>query len=317
MLFGIFYLIGAFIAFETKEWPRSLVHPRTMAVYVLPAFASYTLGFAPRKMADLWDRIKPWLNNAPEDISRFERETPSILMRPFWIVAGLWFLSSIGIAFTGSRMTDLETFRYVGLAMALFSAYFVGGATAIAIGLSIFMYRFQKWADFKQGFILQGGKDVLRPFNHLVWVTWALLTLPVLLVIVATFTLQASMRPAEPASFHLFDILPVLCGIVAFMAIIVVPEYLMFRILAREKSQEMAAIAQEMRELEQLPSDALNAEILRRIHRHQALARMEQKVHGFVPTLVDTRLMLQVLGAVATIASATYALQRLLAATSL
>ncbi len=318
LLFGVFYLVGAFIAFETGEWPRSLVHPRNIAVYVLPAFAAFTMGYAPRKMADLWTRMKPWLVNPPEDIERLERETPDILMRPFWVVAGLWFLSAIGVAFTGSRMTDLESFRYVSLATALFSAYFMGGAAAIAIGLSLFMYRFQKWADFRPGFILQGGKDVLRPFNHLVWMTWALLTLPILLLVVATFTLQASMRAAlPPATFHVIDLLPVVLGIVAFMAIVVVPEFLMFRLLAREKAQEMQAITEEMRDLGTLPSDVLDTDILRSMHRRQTLAYLERKAHDFVPTLVDARLMLQVLGAVATIASATYALQRLLSSTSL
>ena len=70
--------------------------------------------------------------------------------------------------------------------------------------------------------------------------------------------------------------------------------YFMNRMLTREKSQELRLLQEELSEASALPNDAEAVEVLRRMHRMQLLLYQIQKVETFVPTLADSRFLVQI-----------------------
>lgn len=297
ILFAITYGIGALIAFRAGILPRYLGDYPSLVNFALPALAAYTLGYAPRALDYFWRNIRPWLANSEEEITTLQAAAPNLLMRFFWVgmvIAGggtalyAFFPQepSIGTA------TLPEIFRDITLLAAPFMGYFFGGAISVAtFGLGLFARSIGQDLDLKEGFVVQGGKSALQPFNWLLWVVWATFTLPLIVSTLLSFAIQPA---ATDPLFITINLITIAVVVVFTIPTIVVPQLFMNRFLAREKTEELKALQRELGEVADFPAPQDPSVALPRLIRHQHLVYQIQQVQSFTPTLVDARFVVQI-----------------------
>lgn len=302
-IFLFFYGTSLLAASWAGDVAAFLKDPSWIVLYTLPAAASLLTSHAPRAILGMWDHARPWLSNPEAEIARAVQATPPMLMRLFWPSYVSWTLLNMQAWAAGigpiphppwtEPYPHPEAFRYYAMLMAPTASYFMAGATSIGLlGLTLVARQFCGTWKLKQGFVLGGGKAALRPFNQLVWLTWAAVSLPFLLVLLVQATISG-WREAPALAALDYTISCLLFVTVLFTAVIR-PQGHMSRLLASEKSRELRALDAEMQELAAVPPGADVVEALRRMQRYNHLAFQCQRIMAFVPTLIDSRFVLQI-----------------------
>ncbi len=312
LLFAFLYAAGAAFATVDGVLPQFLRDYRWLVPLGIPALTSFGAGYTPRALDRFWTGLRPWLANPTEELAVFQAGIRNQLTRFFWPTAVIMFVFSaqfgIFLDSPGNWARDYPRYaalRGATLLSAPFVAYFVAGIfSMIGFGLGSLVRRLQA-LDLKRGFILQGGKALLRPFNDLLWVTWGSTLLIVLLV---ALTSGVSGGPLE-----LMGLLSFAVTMAVSLPLIVMPQLHMNRWLAHEKAQELLALRQELDEAASIPPTANAAEAVRYLVRHQHLLHQVQRVEAFSPTLVDARFVLQIGTSFTAILLANVALRTLLA----
>ncbi len=173
--------------------------------------------------------------------------------------------------------------------------YFAGAATSVAVfGRSVFASRTLRILDLRRGFILEGGKASLRPFNRMLWTVWGLFGFPTVLIAATVVTASALSNLERGEGIQVFSLVPPLLLMMAFLSAVFIPQLFMNRLLSREKAEEVSALRMELAEAADLPDAAGTDEILRRMHRHQHVTLQLGKAEAVVPTLIDARFVVQI-----------------------
>ena len=314
LLFVFLYGASFTLAAIDGVLPQFLRDYRWLVPTALPAVSSFTVGYTLRALDRFWRGARPWLADSEEELAAFWAATRDQLMRFFWPPAVIMFIfmTQFGIFLDapGNWARDYAHFaalRGGPLLSAPFMAYFVGGIFSVTgIGLGVFVRRIQTHLDLKRGFILQGGKQVLRPFNDLLWVIWGISLVVATLVVFLSLT--STGGPFELMSLLGFAILTAI-----MLPMIVVPQLFMNRWLAQEKAQELRALRGELEEAVLIPETASPVEAMRHLVSHQHLLHQIQRVEAFTPTLVDARFVLQISTSFSAILLANVALRTILA----
>jgi hypothetical protein len=259
---------------------------------VAPALGAFILAYTPAALTRFWQNLRPWLADTEAEIAALEEATPKLVMRFFWpyFVTVTFFMGVFSFLGTDAGWfqdyPDLGALRYVPLSTAPFVGYFVGGALAIASGgLGMFAQSLHR-RDLRGGFILEGGKAALRPFNQLLWAIWGIFTVPTIFIMLLSVLDQSGAGVIGTAS-----------GVTLFVmlgATIIMPHLFMNQWLAQEKAQEVRSLRRALREAADIPSGSPTEDILRQMHRYQDITQRLQEARSFSPTLIDSRLVIQV-----------------------
>jgi hypothetical protein len=317
-LFFALFAIGSLIAAVAGEPLRFLLDIRRLAIFALPAFASFTIADARQALTKLQISMKPWVATPEDESVAFWDSAPRLLMSGFWLFAVLWAAIPVlygiiqhAIEPTSGGHVHHGTMRQVAFVMAPLIGYFMGGATSIAIvGLARIVHRLDTALDLKEGFVLRGAKAILQPFNRLFWVTWSTVALPLLLVGMVAVTLGYTSGRAIPLGPT--DVVALtLVGMVLVLTIIV-PQLFMNRFLRKEKGEALEDITEQIAQAVTIPEGASGEEVLRRMHRLQSLVYLEGKIERFKPTLVDARFLVEFAAVLTTIVSAFIAIRTFL-----
>ena len=313
LLFAVLYGFALLLALIAGEVPQFVRDIRYLFMLLMPAFGSFALGYIPRTMALLWAGIRPWLANTEEQIAALQTTTPDLLSRFFWPCVVI--IGTVVVPYTipggdpwARDYAHPGIIEKVSLLAAPFLIYFIGALFAIAsIGLGLLAHRLSRAADFMRGFILHGGKAALQPFNALLWVVWGTFTLPFILMVVVLIAVDPT------STDELADAVQYLVMVAMVVPTLVVPQLFINRLLAREKAEELRALRAELEEAAAPPQTRDTFEVLQRMQRHQHLLHEIQEMKAFVPTLVDTRFVIQIGTSFTAILLANVALRTILA----
>lgn len=303
LVFFIGYSGCLLLALIAGELPQLVRDARWLILFGLPAFAALTLGYTPHAMARLWTNMRPWLANSEQEIANFQTITLRMLTPFFWLAAALLGGFVLFWAFVDPQQTwhgefaHPEILRLIPVLAAPFYAYFGGGAVSIAgVGLGLWAYRIGHGLEFKPGFILQGSKTALQPFNQLLWIVWGTITLPVILTLV--FLTAVDAEKWSPRAFQVVSpaILIVQWAVPLAIVVltIVVPQLFMNRLLVAKKALELQRLRLELDEAAKPPATHDAFDVLQRIQRHQHLVHQYHDLRSFTPTLVGTRFVIQI-----------------------
>ncbi len=309
LLFAALAVIGLLVGLLGGEPLRFLLDIRRLALFGLASFASFTIVYARQAMTALQRAMTPWVASSDETTREFWENGPDWLTRGFGLFAAFW--AAIPVLYFVIEPLMLHRLpspgrfavtRYLIVAMTPLIAYFMGGACCIAtVGLGRLVHHMSKVLDLKEGFILQGAKSALAPFNRLVWVTWSTVTLPLMLIALSVVTLGQISGRTIP--LRTVDIIPLILLGLVFVSTIIVPQWFMNQFLKREKGEALDDIGRQLAEAVTLPEKAPAEEVLRRMHRLQALTYLEHKIEAFKPTMVDARFVIQFVASLTTVVS--------------
>lgn len=295
LIFLFLYIASITLAAMDGVLPQFLRDMRYLATSAIPAVTSIALGYAPRALDRFWQGLKPWLANPDDELLAFHAATRDQFARFFWPPVLLLFIFMAQWAFfpdaPGNWARDyphVAALQAYPILVAPFMAYFVGGIFSMAgVGPSVFIHRMQAHLDLKRGFILQGGKAVLRPLNDLLRTTWTVFAIAVLLVVFTS-------TPLSGTAMSGLNFLSLAMALLLGVPVIIVPQVFMNRWLTQEKAQELHALHTELEEAAAPLETRDTFEVLRRMQRHQHLLHQVHRVEAFTPTIVDARFALQI-----------------------
>jgi hypothetical protein len=319
-LFSVLFICGSIISLVAGEPVGFLLDIRRIIVFSLPAFASFNITIVRQNIKKLETGLKPWIASPDADIEVFWAKTPLWLMRGFWFFALIWlaiipslYLFMHNIVNQGSPPVSgvaapPRTIAHVGLFMAPIVAYFMGSVTAIAtMGLATLAHNLRAGLDLKEGFVLRGAKEVLRPLTHLFWVTWFTIALPLLLIgtlAVTSGNLTSGRIPLNP-----MDIIPLALVAVILILAVVVPQIFINRFLGKEKQEAVDNIRAQIDQAITVGEGESREDILLNMHRFQSLIYREEKVYKFSPTMIDTKFLIQLAAVITTVLSAFFGIR--------
>ncbi len=270
---------------------------------VFVAGGAFALAYAPKGVERFFASMRPWLANSPAEIASEESATLRLLYRgvlPLTILLLVVAVANVTVKDPRYSSAGLDNlYMWMNISGSPTYAFFGGGTAAVAIfGLAAVAYRLRRF-DLKPGFILQGGKAALQPFNQLLWVVWGTYAFPALLTVAffiggTTNTQQLDRRQVQVITI----------GSLVFIAVliipsIVLPQLLMHRWLSKQKAEELAHIHRELQATAALPLHPEAVDVQARVLRHQHLLYELQQAQAFRPTLTDARFFIQIGGSIA------------------
>jgi hypothetical protein len=289
------------------DFVRLVKDPRWLFIAGLPVLASLALSYIPSAISNLWGGLKPWLANSDEEVTAFGQEIQGLLTRYFIIGALLWTaVITTGLIFGPTEGSWLDGYpnpdsiRLSGVVFVPVFGYFLGGGTTtMGVGLAMLTREVSRRLDLKRGFVLGGGKAALRPFSRLLFTIWASFTIPVTLLYGIAASIYGPMlndqgEESYTLAYLALSVVPFIFFLVFLVFTIAVPHIFMNRLLAKEKSEELQALRQELAEVSS-PAEGDNISLsIQGLQRQQYLLFQLQEAKAFSQTLVDTRLFLQI-----------------------
>lgn len=316
--FAFNYGLGVLLAIWDGELSGFLLDYRWPVLFALLVIACWTLGYVPRASGQLLVSLRPWLRNSDEEIEAFRGATPELLMRCFWISAAIWGGFTVlwfvvpGADSWSPDYAHPEIIHRMPLLLAPSMAFFVGASfSMVSMGLGLFTQRISRDLSLKRGFVLQGGRASLQPFNRLLRNIWITFTLPAIVWVVVVFAINAP-RLSGPWLAAVNTGVLVLGGALAIPTL-VLPQLFMNRWLAKEKADELQALQSELAEVASLPQTGDPLDALPRLLRHQHLIYQIQRVQGFTATLVDAKFVMNIASSIVVIVLANIAIRTLFA----
>jgi hypothetical protein len=191
LLFAAIYGIGCLFALISGDLERFVRDLRQFGPIGVITFSSLLLSYAPFRMERLWTAVEPWLANDPEVVSVAKARTRGLLTRFFWLTGLIWAAAMVPFAVMAPDAAgnwyqgypDPSVFVWWNVLFIPMVGYFAGAATALGVfGLSVFASHTFRVLDLRRGFILEGGKAALKPFNQMLWTVWGLFGFPAVLI---------------------------------------------------------------------------------------------------------------------------------------
>ena len=86
------FIIGSLFSLLAGEPFQFLWDLRRIIIFILPAFASYTLAYTRKSLMTIEKNMKPWIANPEKDARVFWQKAPDLLMHGFWLYVIFWLI---------------------------------------------------------------------------------------------------------------------------------------------------------------------------------------------------------------------------------
>jgi hypothetical protein len=283
---------------------EAATEPRFWLNRAYPALCSLAIGYAPEALQRLIANLQPWIAHPEQELAELRHDLSHDLGHFFWLGAVISAMLVVWFAFVDPADMQLgigrDTYRHLQLFDLLFYAYFCGSATPLVVWVVWLLTKRLRSVELKPGFILNGGKPALSPFNQLLVVVWMTCVLPMVLIV-----LIGLVRGILDLGVIVYSV-AFLC---ASLIIVFFPQLQMNDWLRQLQSDELKRLRAQVNETGTVGEAGDLLAVQRALLRHhQPLYQIEQ-VRTASVTLIDMKFIVQIATSMSAILIANFVLR--------
>lgn len=307
VLLALLVLGGLLVSAAGGQLREAVGEPRFWLGRAYPALCSLAIGYAPEAISRLIANLGPWLERPDDELAELQQEMSYDLTRFFWIggmisAAVVFWFAFIDPADLNISM-NRETFRNLQLFDLPFYTYFCGSATPVLTWSGGLLIRRLRSLHIKPGFILNGGKQTLSPFNQLLVVVWVACVLPMSLIVIV-----ALAKGIGDVGAIVYSVV----FLAASVVIVFLPQLLMSEWLHQLRDRDLAWLRRQVEETAAASDNKDAVEMQRALLRYNLLIFHIDQVRASSVTLIDLKFVIQVATSMTAILVANVLLRALL-----